>query len=236
MNYEERLENINKKLEELMADKKSNWQLIGELKFERDWLKQTIEKNKIRAIRLRSDSGIGDRFLKYTFENFEEDLQERAFASCKRYAKNFPDILLNKSKNSIVLFGSCGTGKTHLSAAISNYLIDNHGIPVLYGTWSGHLNTLKKGFETNYSYDYLARMMRVPLLIIDDYGQEKNTEWAKEIMFDVINHRYMDNLPIIITTNLDNKAFAENVGDAIMSRLVEISVFINMNGKDYRTR
>lgn len=203
---------------------------MAELRAEIEWLEDAIRRRNAKAERTRNVALVGDRFRNRTFENFDESAQPKAYGICKRYAENF-DNLRGAEKNSLVLIGNCGTGKTHLVASITNVLIDR-GIKVLYGTYTDHLNKIKAEFGTN--GNYLEQMQTAPLLVVDDYGKEKEGAWTDEIWFSVINARYERMLPTIITSNLSPVEFGESNGNAVQSRLSEMAMIMRVEGKDWR--
>ena len=215
---------------ELSKDEK---RLLGELKTEKAWLEQAIIRRREVAEIVRKNSHLGRRFQERTFENYQQDKNQKAYDMCYAYAENFAGATFNNGKNSLMLFGSYGTGKTHLAAAIANYVIDVFGMPVMFDTWVGHLNELKAEFDGG-KKEYADKMKSVPLLIIDDFGKEKPTEWNKEVLFDVINARYERYLPVIITTNLTWNEVEKHIDDAVQSRLIEICDSIQMSGEDMR--
>lgn len=181
-----------------------------------------------RAKKLREESNLGIRFARRTFDSFDKSRDESAYQKCFDYADHFKDT----ERNSLLLVGGYGTGKTHLAASIANKLMDN-GIPVLFDTFSGHLNKLKAEFNGGKSV-YLEQMKNVDMLILDDIGKEKISEWSQSIMFDVINFRYEHLLPIVLTTNLKNDSLKEYLGGAVWSRLCEMCSGVMTRGKDYR--
>lgn len=203
---------------------------INEIKADIEWLEGAIRKEKQKATDLKESVNLGERFNVRTFENFNAEAQPKAYGICKRYADRFFDIK-DGEKNSLVLIGNCGTGKTHLVASITNQLVDN-GIPVLFGTFAEHLDRIKAEFGSNGTY--LEKMKSATLLVVDDYGKERNGEWNKEVWYTVLNARYERKLPTIITTNLSALEFAEYNGNAVQSRLAEMSVIVKVEGKDWR--
>lgn len=192
--------------------------------FREDAEAQKAEKAK----RLREESNLGIRFARRTFESFDQSRDEDAYKKCLHYADHYQD----DERNCLLLVGGYGTGKTHLAASIANKLMDN-GIPVLFDTFSGHLNKLKTEFNGGRSV-YLEQMKNVDMLILDDIGKEKISEWSQSIMFDVINFRYEHLLPIVLTTNLRNDSLKEYLGGAVWSRLCEMCSGVMTKGKDYR--
>lgn len=183
-----------------------------------------------KAKRLREASNLGARFARRTFETFERERDPEAYDKCLHYLEHYKD----DERNCLLLVGGYGTGKTHLAASIANRLMDN-GVPVLYDTFGRHLNKLRAEFNGGQSV-YLGQMESIDMLILDDAGKEKVSEWSRSVMFDVINYRYEHLLPIIITTNLTGNALADYLGGAIWSRIVSMSTGVAMKGGDYRQK
>lgn len=185
------------------------------------------------AQRLKKASDLGKRFADRTFDNFDkrgkEDIHKAAWAYAER------DDLFNSSKNCLLFLGGVGTGKTHLAAAISNVLIER-GIPTLFGTFIDHLQKIKDEFNNTTLDTYLSKMKSTPMLVIDDLGKERKSDWTQQILFDVINYRYEHMLPTIVTSNLNDNDLMNHVGNATASRLNEMSVAIHTIGEDYRRR
>ena len=175
--------------------------------------------------RLKAERGI--RTLERTFDSFDASKQPKAFRICKDYLSKY------HTGDSLLMIGAYGTGKTHLATAIVNELLDN-GVPALYDTWAGHLQRLRDEFD-NGERRYLALMKKVDVLIVDDLGKDKQTEWNDEILFEVINYRYEHRKPVVITTNATPREL-EDRHPAVYSRLCEICELVTMTGKDYRRR
>lgn len=185
------------------------------------------------AQRLKEESSLGKRFSERTFENFDTSNAKDAYKSAVKYAER--EDLFKSNHNCKILTGNVGTGKTHLAAAISNRLIER-GIPVLFGTFTEHLDRIKEEFNNTTLETYKAKMKSVPMLVIDDLGKERKTEWTQSILYDVVNHRYERLMPMVITTNLDDSELLSYVGNAVASRLYEMGDVIRTVGIDYRQK
>jgi DNA replication protein DnaC len=102
-----------------------------------------------------------------------------------------------------VLLGIHGCGKTHLAAAMANYRLQR-GLPTLFIVTPDLLDALRSTFgnDTSGSYDKVFYEVRsTPFLILDDFGQQSATAWAKEKLYQVLNYRYNAQLPTVITSN-----------------------------------
>ncbi len=140
------------------------------------------------------------------FENFEKrgrvglgriqaDSLENAYNQSKTFAENREGWLL--------LMGRYGCGKTHLAAAIANAAIEA-SVPTLFLTVPDLLDWLRfayGGSEMSFE-DRFEEIREVPLLILDDFGTQNATAWAQEKIFQIINHRYVNQLPTVITSNI----------------------------------
>lgn len=160
----------------------------------------------------------------WTFSN--DDLSnEKITKAAQRYVENFSE--LRKNGKGLLLYGDTGTGKTYAACEIANALIDK-GYPVLVTNFARILNTLQGTFEKQ---EYIDGFNRYQLLVIDDLGIERDTAYAKEQVFNIIDSRYRSGLPMIITTNLSmekikNPEDIENrrIYDRILERCFPIAV------------
>lgn len=159
-----------------------------------------------------------------TFAN--DDLtNEWLTKAAQRYVENFSE--LRKRGKGLLLYGNTGTGKTYAACEIANALIDK-GYPVLVVNFSRVLNTLQGTFEKQ---EYIDGFNNFQLLVIDDLGIERDTAYAKEQVYNIIDSRYRSGLPMIITTNMSmdkikNPKDIENlrIYDRILERCHPIEV------------
>lgn len=192
-----------------------------------------IQKLSGRAQRLREASNLGTRFMNRTFASFDAKRNPSAFKKASDYANS--ENLFTISRNSLLFVGSTGTGKTHLAAAVANNFVEK-SIQARFGTFQNHLDEIKKEFDQSGQKHYLDDIKGVPLLVIDDLGKERKTDWTQSILYDIVNYRYEHLLPTIITTNLTTDELANHCESAVWSRLNEMCDTIVMQGADYRTR
>jgi len=163
-----------------------------------------IQAQRSETLKLSSNLATLERFTFKTFypegHGLSPELQtnlHRAYETALAYAQHPEGWLL--------LRGGYGCGKTHLAAAIANAALDK-GLPVIFVTVPDLLDYLRAAYAPTSltSYDQRFEEVRTaPLLILDDLGTEHATPWALEKLFQLLNYRYMANLPTVITTNRD---------------------------------
>lgn len=131
--------------------------------------------------------------------NFQNDdrRNEKLSDAMQNYAKNFAEF--RREGKGLLLYGPVGTGKTYYAACIANALIDD-GFTVVLTNFTKILNQLQD-LKTE-KQKYIEGFNRYSLMIIDDLGVERSTEFAQEQVFNIIDSRYRAGLPFIITTNL----------------------------------
>lgn len=157
-------------------------------------------------------------------EKQQESLQS-AHDACRAYAASLDGWLL--------LTGGYGSGKTHLAAAIANEAVEV-GVPTLFLTVPDLLDTLRATFDADDTTfeDTFERVRSAPLLVLDDFGTHSATEWAREKLFQILNHRYVNRLPLVVTMNLP----LEEVEGRLRSRLSDLGLVrsIHLQAPDFR--
>ena len=168
----------------------------------------------------------------WTFEN-DDHTNERITKAMQNYVNNFSE--LRKQGKGLLLYGSVGTGKTYAACEVANALIDR-GYPVLVTNFARVLNTLQSTFEKQ---EYIDSLNRFQLLVIDDLGIERGTEFAKEQVYNVVDSRYRAGLPMIITTNLsidELKSLKDIEAGRIYDRILERCFPIECSGTNRRRK
>lgn len=197
-----------------------------------EWYKGCMITADNIVTNVRNRSELGEKFRYRTFDSFDSSRNHQAYDSAKQYANGFDDIR-RKEKNSMIFFGSTGTGKTHLAAAIANQVINEKHYPVMFGTFIEYLDRIRSEFNDSAERSK-HEMKNLPLLVIDDLGKEKQTAWSDQTLFEIINYRYEHRLPVLITTNLSPDELARRYDKAVISRLHEMCIYVSMIGKDHR--
>lgn len=147
-----------------------------------------------------------DRFARLQSVGMQDpSLREYTFAASRyngpvmRYAKNYVDHFQSNSTG-LLLWGPVGTGKTYFAACIANALMAR-GISVLMTNFGRILGALP-GPASGERTAFLDDLVRFPLLILDDFGAERDTPYALEMTYYIIDARYRTGKPLILTTNL----------------------------------
>ena len=188
--------------------------------------KREIEK-------LFSISNLGERFSKSTFESFlDRNGSETAYKIAMKYVKTFKEW----NGESLMIWGDPGNGKTHLAAAIVNallkkgYIVVFQSVPELLQRIRSTFNSENKENETQ----IMRALLECDLLILDDIGAEKTTEWVEEKLFNIIDGRYRKELPTLYTSNLQPKELQNQVGKRSYDRMVETSLTVENKAESYR--
>lgn len=132
----------------------------------------------------------------------------------------------------LFLFGATGRGKTYALYAIKNTLTLCGSYNQVY-SWQEVLHDIKGSFD-KHAISPIEELKSAKVLIIDDLGVEKDTEWSQEILYMIINKAYVNETPVFISTNLSIAEFGEKYGDRIMARLEEMCDFHELKGEDRR--
>ncbi|NJC95955.1 MAG: AAA family ATPase [Anaerolineae bacterium] len=150
---------------------------------------------------------------------------EMAFNQAQHYAKNLKGWLL--------LQGGYGCGKTHLAAGIANFAVEM-GVPTLFLTVPDLLDTLRFSYDSEDTTfeERFDEIRNASLLILDDFGTQNATAWAQEKLFQIVNYRYINKLPLVVTTNLA----LDEIEARIRSRLAdpELVTACRINAPDFR--
>lgn len=196
---------------------------------------QMLQQDKdMRAMEaLKRQSLMDERLRDVSFDSFRKT-NDNAYnlKLCLRYANHFDEML---AKNQGLLFyGGVGTGKTFAAACIANQLL-NQRIPVIMTSFVKLLESMQ-GFSEDDSV-LIARLNRAKLLIIDDLGAERSTDYALEKVYDIVDSRYRAKLPIILTMNLSMTELKESTDiryTRIYDRIFEMCYPMQFKGQSWR--
>ena len=190
------------------------------------------EQERLNRIhRLKANALQDKALLAYTFDR--DDGQNPSMKYARRYVEHWPEM--KERGQGLLLWGGVGTGKTFAAACIAQALVEQ-AVPVLMTNFSKILNSLSGMFSEDRN-KYLASFNHFNLLIIDDLGIERNSEYALEQVYNVVDSRYLSRLPFIITTNLplaELQAPKDLAHARIYDRVLERCTPICFSGKNYR--
>ncbi len=143
---------------------------------------------------------------------------------------------MQKENMGLLFWGKVGTGKSYLAGCIANALMEKE-IPVCMTNFTAILHTLENSFVGR--NEYIDRLCRYPLLIIDDLGKERGTEYSLEQVYDIIDSRYRSRKPLIVTTNYTYDMIKNPQDTAharIYDRLREMCVAVMFDGENLRDK
>jgi DNA replication protein DnaC len=215
-----------------------------------------IERNGARVVerctcwtervttQLIQDARIPPRYARCTLENFvvyPNAKLEAALAKATKFAEGFPAVT-----KGLCLVGPPGIGKTHIAVSVLRGLIADKHVRGLFYDVRDLLRVIRSTYNPvvrTAEMDILRPVMTAELLVLDDLGAEKPSEWVEETMNLIVNTRYNERRPTIFTTNYNNlpdeaedpDSLKARVGFRLHSRLHEMCEFLEYEGGDYRT-
>lgn len=177
-----------------------------------------------------------DELKDLTFESFKPrgrkglgEMQSTSLEMAMNQAQHYAQSL----NGWLLLTGGYGCGKTHLAAAIANYAV-GMGVPTLFLTVPDLLDTLRFSYasEDTTFEERFDEIRNAKLLVLDDFGTQNATGWAQEKLFQIVNYRYINKLPTVVTTNLA----LDEIEARIRSRLSdpELVTQTRINAPDFR--
>lgn len=177
--------------------------------------------------------GLTDPVLrKHTFAN-DLGYNSKQMDMAKQFVANWEEF--RKNAMGLLLWGNVGTGKSFIAGCIANALLDQ-GVPVMMTNFTRLLNKLTDMYSGDRNA-YIDSLNSFPLLIIDDLGVERNSEFAREQVFNIIDSRYRSQLPMLVTTNLtvdELKNPADLTRARIYDRVLERCTAIKVNDQNIR--
>ena len=199
-------------------------------RLDREAAEQEAERHH-RAVADLKDKGFTDPAMRtWTFANDNGKCPQMKHAHF--YVENWPTM---QAENiGYLLWGGVGTGKSYFAGCIANALMEQE-VAVRMTNFALILNDLTASFEGR--NEYIARLCRAPLLILDDFGMERGTEYGLEQVYNVIDSRYRSRRPLIVTTNLslqDLQHPQDTAHARIYDRLLEMCAPIRFSGENFR--
>ncbi len=192
-------------------------------------------------------AGVPERYLDVSFANWRDTEGSRAAFRAATATAERPANL--------ILIGPWGSGKTRLSVSILRARVDRwlDAYPVEVATTDDGIDTrppfrsrfegvpqlldaIRRGFEFEGEADPLPALLRAPMLVLDDLGREKATDWVLERLYVLVDTRYGANLPTVMTTNYSLEDLAKRDYGAVVSRLTEGGKVVRLTADDQRMR
>ncbi len=164
--------------------------------------------------------------------NFELAEETTTIEKAKEYTANWNDM--KKNHIGFLLWGPIGTGKSYIAGCIANALL-NQEITVKMTNFNTIIDDM---FPLEDKTEYINALAKYELLILDDLGTERSSEYALGIVFSVIDRRYRSGRPLIVTTNLPIKQLKEETNiekKRIYDRILEMCVPLYVGGSSYRS-
>ncbi len=247
---------IEEKKKELQKKKSStadNNENVKTIKNKKDMIKSVYRD-------LMSNFYIPKRFKNKSFNNFDSrrlENKNNPYEKVKEYVKTFPER--DKNGDWLILSGGYGLGKTHLAIAAAKEImkyyakkyIEENPNSLRYTRTSKKIifvNSSELVQEIRDSYDsdmineqkVMNSYKMIPLLIIDDLGTEKASEWQHEKIYMIMNYRYNEELCTIVTTNLDHQGLEEQISARVVDRMIHAAgggkFLWKFEGESYRRR
>lgn len=191
------------------------------------------EDDMRRIESLKSNSLIESKFKNAKFSSYiKTNESEKLYVFIKRYVDNFNDML--KKNQGLIFWGPVGTGKSYAAACIANELLEKK-TTVIMTSFVKILQDIQKS-QVNEA-EYITKLNDVKLLIIDDLGTERNTDYALEKVYNIVDSRYRTGKPLILTTNM---SISEMMGTEdirykrIYDRIFEMCYPVQVAGKSWR--
>ena len=187
------------------------------------------------------DANIPKRYLHCTFDNFTayNESLEQAVVKARHVADGFP------ASRGLLFEGQPGVGKTHLAVAVLKQVIEAAGVRGLFYDTRDLLRVIRSTYDPSIrttELEVLRPVMTADLLVLDDLGAEKTSEWVEETMNLIVNTRYNERRLTVFTSNYQDfpEELAEpnslifRIGHRMRSRLHEMCEFLQMDAADYR--
>lgn len=200
---------------------------------ERIQKQKDYEEEMRRIERLKAASLMDAKLKSATLKTFtQKEDNRKLYTIVKNYVDNFETFY--KSNRGLLFWGTVGTGKSYAAACIANELL-NRKTPVVMTSFVKVLQVIQDNTENE--TEFVNRLCAARLLIIDDLGTERNTDYALEKVYNVIDSRYRTGKPLILTTNLnlqDMQMTQDIRYQRIYDRIFEMCHPVMVNGTSWR--
>jgi DNA replication protein DnaC len=211
----------------------------------------------VRAERLLTNARVPARYEHCTFENFDADTPNvhpslaKAKLAAMRFVEEYP-----VDRTGLLFIGPIGVGKTHLAVAVIQELVREKGVSAIYYDYRELLKQIQNSYNPSVQateLDILRPVFESEILVLDELGAVKPSEWVWDTVSLILNTRYNDQRTTIITTNYEDRAAAgsegsavaraarsetlgDRIGERMRSRLHEMCRKVELQGSDFRER
>ena len=189
-------------------------------------------------IRRLVDSGLAETLADKRLETFDAGGNGRILEACANRADG---QVSDGEKPGLLLQGPCGCGKTHLMAGMAHRYL-TRGVPVVFEVWSTLIRKMQDGFDDGSYMEILQGLQAAPVVMIDDLGAEYSKRetgdwrhnWVSAQLYDLVDARFRQQLPLIVSTNLDLDQLSARYGERVYSRLIGLCAIARVTGRDRR--
>jgi DNA replication protein DnaC len=224
----------------------------------RQFAEECVCRLQQRAERRLGRAAIPRRYEHCTLESYETNFPsshrslEAALLRAKKFVESYP---LETNGTGLLLTGSIGVGKTHLAVGILQALVTERGATGLFYDYRDLLKQVQNSYNAQVretELEVLRPVFEAEVLVLDELGAAKPTDWVWDTVAHILNTRYNDRRTTIITTNYANLAplvsvsgeggrlreetLGDRIGERMRSRLQEMCVVVEMQGEDFRQK
>jgi len=224
----------------------------------RQFAEECVCRVQERAARRMSRASIPRRYEHCTLESYETNFPSShrslgaALLRAKKFVESYP---LETNGTGLLLTGSIGVGKTHLAVGILQSLVSERGATGLFYDYRDLLKQVQNSYNAQVretELEVLRPVFDAEVLVLDELGAAKPTDWVWDTVAHILNTRYNDRRTTIITTNYANMAplvsvtgdggrlreetLGDRIGERMRSRLQEMCVVVEMQGQDFRQK
>ena len=229
----------------------TGWKSVGEDREAR--VTRCDCRSQGRLERLLQQARIPKRYEHCELSNFDHDGPHRSLSPAYLAAVNLVERYPVENAG-LLIIGRIGVGKTHLAVGIMKELISTKGVQALFYDYRELLKEIQNSYNATVNtteMEVLRPIFEAELLVLDELGAVKPTEWVWDTVSHILNTRYNDKRTTIITTNFDDKpagavggprgaareeTLGDRIGERMRSRLHEMCRKIEMQGEDYRQK
>ncbi len=203
------------------------------------WLKEPAQQLHLRQCkqekieRMMKISGVDGCFSNKRLKDIKDG--SNLFRDCQKYVDDW--VQMKAQGFGFYFWGNIGAGKTHTAAAIANELMEKKMVEVLFLNMPEAVTRVKKTFDSDLKTEdarLFERMKEVEMLVLDDLGVEKNSDWLTDQIYQVVDHRWKNKKPMIVTTNISIEDLGVIYKPQVASRICGCCKSIKFTNKDRR--